>query len=86
MPNEWIAWSVLPCLFAFTGRNVAQPGGANSSSHVMMTPEAIHCQPIPKEWTAGPPPAEYSVLAGNDRKTEVAIIEGDPTKDNDGTQ
>lgn len=50
---------------------------ANSSlsTHVVLPPEAITWQPIPPDWADGPPPPGYTL-----GHSEIAIIEGDPTK------
>jgi len=47
-----------------------------SGPHVMVAPEEIVWQPIPPAWADGPPPAGYTL-----GHSEVAIIEGDPTKE-----
>ena len=44
--------------------------------HVMVVPEEITWQPIPPSWADGPPPPGYTL-----GHSEVAIIEGDPTKE-----
>ena len=44
--------------------------------HVMVAPEEITWQPIPPSWADGPPPPGYTL-----GHSEVAIIEGDPTKE-----
>jgi quercetin dioxygenase-like cupin family protein len=51
------------------------PRGA-SPGHVLIDPGAIKWQPLPPSWADGPPPAGYSL-----GQSEVAIIEGDPTKE-----
>ena len=45
-------------------------------AHVMVAPEEIKWQPIPPDWADGPPPPGYTL-----GHSEVAIIEGDPTKE-----
>jgi len=50
------------------------PRGA-SPEHVLVDPGAIKWQPLPPSWADGPPPAGYSL-----GQSEVAIIQGDPTK------
>jgi quercetin dioxygenase-like cupin family protein len=47
-----------------------------TSAHVMAAPDEIRWQPIPPDWADGPPPPGYTL-----GHSEVAIIEGDPTKD-----
>ena len=44
--------------------------------HVMVAPEEVTWQPIPPSWADGPPPSGYTL-----GHSEVAIIEGDPTKE-----
>lgn len=44
--------------------------------HVMVTPASVKWQPIPPNWADGPPPPGYTL-----GKSEIAIIEGDPTKE-----
>src|SRR5438874_8267111 len=44
--------------------------------HVMVAPEEVNWQPIPPGWADGPPSSGYTL-----GHSEVAIIEGDPTKE-----
>jgi quercetin dioxygenase-like cupin family protein len=45
------------------------------AAHVMLTPDAINWQPLPREWSNGPPPPGFK------GQSEIAIIQGDPTKE-----
>jgi hypothetical protein len=47
-----------------------------AAGHVMVTPEAIKWQPLPRDWANGPPPPPADKAV-----PEVAIIWGDPTKE-----
>lgn len=47
-----------------------------AKAHVMVAPEAIKWQPLPRDWANGPPPPP-----GDKMQPEVAIIWGDPTKE-----
>ena len=67
-----VAFSVAGAATAQTTR--APPDG--SPSHVLIRPDALHWQPLPRTWADGPPPAGYDL-----GHTEVTIIQGDPTKE-----
>jgi hypothetical protein len=54
-------------------RTQKRPG---SESHVMVAPVDIRWQPIPTGWADGLPPRGYTL-----GRSEVAIVEGDPTKE-----
>lgn len=54
-------------------RSQAKPA---AEPHVMVAPDEIKWQPIPPGWADGPPPPGYTL-----GHSEVAIIEGDPTKE-----
>ena len=54
-------------------RSQARP---TTEPHVMVAPDEIKWQPIPPGWADGPPPPGYTL-----GHSEVAIIEGDPTKE-----
>jgi len=47
----------------------------SSAPHVMLTPGEIKWQPMPHEWAVGPPPPGFKL------KAEIAIVQGDPTKE-----
>lgn len=57
------------------GEALAQDEQQNVSAHFTVLPDEIKWQPIPPSWTNGPPPAGYTL-----GHSEVAIIQGDPTK------
>ena len=57
---------------AKAGRQTAPPARA----HLLIAPEAVVWQPVPPGWADGPPPAGYTL-----GRSEVAIIQGDPTKE-----
>jgi anti-sigma factor ChrR (cupin superfamily) len=44
------------------------------AAHIQVKPDAISWQPVPQNWADGPPPAGFTL-----GKSEVAIIQGDPT-------
>ena len=53
----------------------------SAAPHIMLTPDKIQWQPLPREWADGPPPG-FAVQAKEAiGKTEVAILQGDPTKE-----
>src|SRR5262249_35779393 len=45
------------------------------AAHIQVRPDAISWQPIPQNWADGPPPAGFTL-----GKSEIAVIQGDPTK------
>ena len=47
-----------------------------SPDHLVVDPGAIKWQSLPPSWADGPPPAGYSL-----GQSEVAILQGDPTKE-----
>jgi quercetin dioxygenase-like cupin family protein len=49
---------------------------AASPAHITVGPDAITWQPVPREWADGPPPPGFTL-----GQSEVAIIQGDPTKE-----
>jgi hypothetical protein len=49
---------------------------AATTAHVLVAPEDIRWQPVPPDWAEGPPPTGYTL-----GHSEVAILEGDPTKE-----
>ena len=53
-----------------------QQANDSAAAHVMVAPEAIKWQPLPRDWANGPPPPP-----GDKVVPEVAIIWGDPTKE-----
>src|SRR5262245_24346 len=53
----------------------AQEGKA-MLTHVMVKPENITWQPVPRDWADGPPPPGFTL-----GQSEIAIIQGDPTKE-----
>jgi len=61
-------------------RSFAQNSGGDhqSSEHIMTSSESIKWQPLPHEWTNGPPP---DVATKNGPPPEVALIWGDPLKE-----
>jgi quercetin dioxygenase-like cupin family protein len=69
---------------AYSGFAKAQqePWRANDSAatHVMLTPDSIKWQPLPPEWADGPPQPEFRAQSAIAR-SEVAIVQGDPTKE-----
>ena len=60
-----------------------QPPNTNGSvgTHIMITPDKIKWQPLPREWADGPPPGFKGQAEKAIGQTEVAIIQGDPTKE-----
>ena len=46
-----------------------------SSAHILVRPDAVMWQPVPPDWADGPPPPGYTL-----GQSEIAIIQGDPTK------
>jgi quercetin dioxygenase-like cupin family protein len=61
-----------------------EPSQTNGSTaaHVMLTPDSITWQPLPPEWADGPPPPEFRAQSQSAiARSEVAIIQGDPTKE-----
>lgn len=72
----------LCCLgFARIQQGKSQTNGP-ATNHIMLTPDTIKWQPLPREWADGPPPPEFAAQAQKAiGKTEVAIIQGDPTKE-----
>ena len=60
---------------ASTFAQTQKPRGA-SADHTLIDPGAIKWQSLPPSWADGPPPAGYSL-----GQSEVAIIQGDPTKE-----
>ena len=61
---------------ATVGSTKARSQAAPIERHVTVAPEEITWQPIPPSWADGPPPPGYTL-----GHSEVAIIEGDPTKE-----
>ena len=57
-----------------------QQTSASDTSHLMLTPDAIKW-PLPREWADGPPPGFAAQAKEAIGKTEVAILQGDPTKE-----
>src|SRR5213082_4138044 len=53
----------------------------SATGHLMLTPDTIKWQPLPREWADGPPPGFAAQAQKAIGKTEVAIIQGDPTKE-----
>jgi hypothetical protein len=47
--------------------------------HIMLAPDAIKWQPLPRDWADGSPPSAQAEAATG--ATEVAILQGDPTKE-----
>jgi len=53
-----------------------------AAAHIMLMPDTIKWQPLPREWADGPPPPEFRTLSESAMgRSEVAIIQGDPTKE-----
>ncbi|PYQ50477.1 MAG: hypothetical protein DMF78_15595 [Acidobacteria bacterium] len=53
------------------------PGStAAGPTHVLLAPDAIQWQPIPRDWADGPPPPGFTL-----GQSEVAILYGDPTRE-----
>lgn len=66
--------------FALAGtQNEKSQTNSPSDAHIMLTPDAIKWQPLPRDWADGPPPLGLAQVATS--VTEVAIIQGDPTKE-----
>lgn len=71
-------------LLAAAGVTLLQAGGASaqqsssepyhSASHELVTPDGLKWEPIPREWTNGPPPS----VGGEAPRPEIALIWGDP--------
>jgi quercetin dioxygenase-like cupin family protein len=59
-------------------RNVKRTMSNPDTAHVLLTPDKIKWQPLPREWADGPPPAAQADAVSH--ATEVAIMQGDPTK------
>jgi quercetin dioxygenase-like cupin family protein len=73
----------LGCFGFVMARQEASKTNGSPAGHVMVKPEAIKWQAIPKEWVDGPPPppelkAQSEAAIG---QSEVAIIQGDPTNE-----
>lgn len=67
--------------FGFAKMQQEKPKANDSASpHIMLTPDSIKWQPLPREWADGPPPGFKARADKAIGQTEVAIIEGDPTK------
>jgi hypothetical protein len=64
---------LVTALGAATAASHATP---RQAGHVMVEPDSLKWQPLPTIWADGPPPAGFT--SGH---SEVAIIEGDPTKE-----
>ncbi len=47
-----------------------------ATPHVIVAPDTVKWQPVPPAWADGPPPSGYTL-----GHSEMAIIDGDPTKD-----
>jgi len=47
-----------------------------TGAHILVAPEELKWQPLPPTWADGPPPPGFAM-----GQTEVAIIQGDPTKE-----
>ena len=71
----YIALVLAGSTVATTQRRPSATRGA-SGDHVIVDPASITWRPIPPGWADGPPPAGYSL-----GQSEVAIIDGDPTKE-----
>ena len=63
-------------LGAATFAQTQKAGRGASPDHLAIDAGAIRWQPLPPSWADGSPPAGYSL-----GQSEVAIIEGDPTKE-----
>jgi quercetin dioxygenase-like cupin family protein len=62
--------------FAKAQQNAPKTDG--SPVHIMLAPDAIKWLPLPRDWADGPPPSAQAEAATG--ATEVAILQGDPTK------
>ena len=72
----WMSIALVATVSAGAGAQQATSGaGGVSAAHVMVAPDAIKWQPMPREWANGPPPPP-----GGKAPPEVAIIWGDPAK------
>jgi hypothetical protein len=70
-----LALSYVLSASAVLAQQTAMPGHSGDG-HVMVAPDEIKWQVIPREWTNGPPPPP-----GTSAPPEVAIIWGDPAKE-----
>ena len=75
LENFILAVSLLAVATAGLAKGGSQ-GRPTAERHVMVAPDEIKWQPIPPSWADGPPPPGYTL-----GHSEVAIIEGDPTKE-----
>jgi quercetin dioxygenase-like cupin family protein len=66
--------------FAKMRQERAKTNGS-APEHIMVTPDTIKWQPLPREWADGPPPRIKGQAENAIGQTEVAIIQGDPTKE-----
>jgi quercetin dioxygenase-like cupin family protein len=81
MRQKFLATPVVLALayFAFAPtQNEKSNTDSPADAHIMLTPDAIKWQPVPREWADGPPPPGLAQAAMS--VSEVAIIQGDPTK------
>lgn len=66
---------------AYVSVSNAQEGRPNAEpteALALLTPDAIKWQPLPRQWADGPPPLAQGET---NNATEVAILQGDPTKE-----
>ncbi len=53
---------------------VTFPGPAAAQHHLLVSPDSLQWQPLPREWIVGTLPP------GSDISDEIAIVQGDPNK------
>jgi quercetin dioxygenase-like cupin family protein len=80
MPSRYVVLAVMVMALGLSMSVRAQtkaPKVADAlAAHIQVRPDAISWQPVPQNWADGPPPAGFTL-----GKSEVAIIQGDPTKE-----
>jgi hypothetical protein len=68
------------CITALAAAGIAVSLAISASaqhSHELLSPDAIKWQPMPREWTNGPPPSSGTPTP----PPEIALMWGDPTKE-----
>jgi quercetin dioxygenase-like cupin family protein len=72
-----ITLALLGLVYAVFAQEQGKPSKTNASpAHIMIGPDSITWQPVPRDWADGPPPPGFTL-----GQSEIAIIQGDPTKE-----